>query len=107
MEDLDWLARLPQLMARCSRQWCLELDDALEGGCIGSVHGCRGADGEDPVLKLSPRFANPAEEARALTHWGGNGAARLVAWDEEAGALLLERVRPGTFLMEREPLGHR
>ena len=102
MEDLDWLARLPQLLGHSCKRWSLELGEALEGGCIGAVHGCRGANGEDLVLKLSPPFANPADEARALAHWGGKGAAKLVAWDEEAGALLLERIRPGTFLMERD-----
>jgi streptomycin 6-kinase len=102
MEDADWLRRLPELVAHCRKGWSLELGEILEGGCIGAVQGCRGPNGEDLVLKLSPPFANPANEARALAHWDGNGAARLVAWDPAAGALLLERVRPGAYLMERD-----
>jgi streptomycin 6-kinase len=61
-----------------------------------------GPDGEDLVLKLSRPLVRPADEANALAHWGGLGAARLVGWDPEIGALLLERIRPGTFLMDRD-----
>ena len=37
-----------------------------------------------------------------MKHWAGRGTARLVDWDPQTGALLLERVRPGTFLVERD-----
>ena len=67
----------------------------------------------DPLYGLCARFdcamressdthANPANEAHALAHWGGRGAARLVAWDADIGALLLGRIRPGTLLMDRD-----
>jgi streptomycin 6-kinase len=102
VEDAEWLARLPALLERCVERWSLELGDRLEGGYLGDVRGCTGRDGEDLVLKVSPPHAHPSNEANALAHWGGRGAARLVAWDGELGALLLERIRPGTFLMERD-----
>ena len=100
--DLEWRARLPALLARCIERWSLELGEQLEGGYLGHVRGCIGPDGEDLVLKVSPPFANPAQEAKALAHWGGRGAARLLASDEDIGALLLERIRPGTLLMDRD-----
>ncbi len=35
-----------------------------------------------------------------MAHWDGRGAAKLVSWDDEDGALLLERIRPGSLLFE-------
>lgn len=67
---------------------------------MAAVYACRGPLDEDLVLKVSPPIANSAVEARALTHWAGRGAANLLAWDDEDGALLLERIRPGTALFE-------
>lgn len=82
--------------------WSLEIHEPLTGGYLAAVYGCTGPRREDLVLKISPPLANPPLEARALAHWGGNGAARLLAWDESAGALLLERIRPGTLLMDQD-----
>jgi streptomycin 6-kinase len=48
------------------------------------------------VLKLSP---DPVDlEAYALRRWDGGGAVRLLAADEPARALLLERCEPGRTL---------
>lgn len=102
MDDSEWRARLPALLERCVERWSLELGERLEGAYLGDVRGCTGPDGEDLVLKVSLPFASAAHEASALAHWGGRGAARLVAWDADIGALLLERVRPGTLLMDRD-----
>ena len=102
MEDSEWRDRLPALLDRCVERWSLELGERLRGGYLGDVRGCTGPTGEDLVLKLSPPFANAAHEANALAHWGGRGAARLVDWDADIGALLLERIRPGTLLMDRD-----
>ena len=102
MDDSEWKAQLPALLERCVERWSLELGEQLDGAYIAEVRGCTGPDGEDLVLKVSPPFANPAHEADALAHWGGRGAARLVAWDADIGALLLERIRPGTLLMDRD-----
>jgi streptomycin 6-kinase len=98
----EWQAGVPTSLARAVERWSLELGDQIEGGALGHVRGCTGPGGEDLVLKVSPPFANPIYEAGALAHWGGRGAAKLVAWDEDIGALLLERIRPGTYLMERD-----
>lgn len=102
MDDSEWQARLPELIRHCQKLWSLELGERLEGGYLAAVLGCRGPNDEDLVLKVSPPIANAANEANALAHWGGRGAARLVAFDEGAGALLLERIRPGTLLLDRD-----
>ncbi|OAI41032.1 hypothetical protein AYO38_04740 [bacterium SCGC AG-212-C10] len=102
MDNSDWQASLPLLVDRCAERWSLTLGDRLDGGALAEVRGCTGPNGEDLVLKMSPPMAKPAYEAAALAHWRGHGAAKLVAWDADDGALLLKRVRPGTFLMERD-----
>ena len=57
------------------------------------------ADAE-PYVMLDLRFG----EADAMAAWGGDGAASLLAVDDESGAMLLERVEPGVHLLEDAPL---
>ena len=102
MDDSKWRARLPELLERCVERWSLNLGEPLEGGYLGAVYGCRGPNGEDLVLKLCPPIADAANEAKALAHWNGHGAAKLLDWKEDAGALLLERIRPGILLMDQD-----
>src|SRR5207302_6189029 len=42
-------------------------------------------------------------EANALAAWGGNGAVRLIDYDAERRALLIERCEPGTPLSAENP----
>ena len=64
--------------------------------CLGGVLSCVVAAGPDAVLKVAGPWSDWRAEATALTAWGGRGAPRLLAVDEERRALLLERIRPGT-----------
>ena len=100
--DPKWSARVPEVLEELAARWRLDVRERLTGGYLAAVYGCAGPEGEDLVLKISPPVANPSHEARALAHWDGNGAVKLFDWDEPAGALLLERVRPGTPLMDRD-----
>ncbi len=102
MTTEEWLEALPGRIERCVALWELVLGEPLAGGSIGRVFGCTGPRGEDLVLKVSPPIAEARTEARALDHWGGLGAARLVAFDVAANALLLERIRPGWQLLEQD-----
>jgi streptomycin 6-kinase len=57
-------------------------------------------DGTRAVLKVSRSIRETRQEIAALRVWNGLGAARLLEADEQLGALLLERVEPGTMLSE-------
>jgi streptomycin 6-kinase len=57
-------------------------------------------DGQEAVLKIQEPHRESEHEAAALELWAGDGAARLLAHDEERHALLLERCVPGTPLSE-------
>jgi len=101
-----WRANVHELLAECVEQWALRLDEPYAPGAVGHVLRAELPDGTRAVLKLSWPHREEEQEADALERWGGDGAVRLYARDDERHALLLERCEPGTFLShERDPLG--
>jgi len=58
------------------------------------------ADGEQAVLKIQQPHRESEHEAAALEVWDGDGAIRLLDFEPEEHALLLERCVPGTALSE-------
>lgn len=95
-EARDWLARLPALESELATRWALELGPQLPGGLLASVRAVRRADGESAVLKLSGPWDRTADEIACLRLWSGGPAPALLEADERLGAILLERVTPGT-----------
>ncbi|HUQ57613.1 aminoglycoside phosphotransferase family protein [Lentzea sp.] len=86
-----WIDALPGLVAALSARWGLTVTASVPGG-TSAVFLCTTA-----VLKLTPDHAIAALEARALTAWSGTPAVvDLLDTDLSCGALLLERVTPGT-----------
>jgi streptomycin 6-kinase len=95
-EGRAWLSRLPRLLEQLAVRWQLELGDELPGGLLSCVRAARRADGRVVVLKVSAPTVRVRDEIAALRAWGGLAAPELLAADEPAGALLLERIDPGT-----------
>lgn len=93
-----WLVELPQRIEACRRRWSIEVQEPFAGLSYNWVAPATAADGAPVVLKLGVPCAELASELAALRAWQGEGAARLIAGDDAAGALLLERVLPGTQL---------
>jgi streptomycin 6-kinase len=96
----EWLGRLPETLARCARAWSLELGGAVGPATYAYLRAAARADGSRAVLKVGFPGRALRLEAAALRHFGGRGAARLLEADVEAGALLVERVEPGTPLAD-------
>jgi streptomycin 6-kinase len=92
----EWLASLPELERELSTRWHLELEEELHGGRLASVRLCRRVDGSEAVLKLVGPWDRPGDEAACLRLWDGGPAPRLLDADVSRGALLLERIAPGT-----------
>ena len=91
--EREWLERLPRLAAECADLWNLELEEPYNTP-RSLVMPAGGA-----VLKLNaPAHFEADHEADALACWGGAGAVRLLARDDERRALLFERCVPGTTL---------
>lgn len=101
-ERRAWLERLPDLVREATARWSLTLGPpfaAAKGGAAW-VAPARRADGTDAVLKLGMPHMEGDHEVAGLRVWDGEGAVRLLAAEEEHGAMLLERCRPGTPLRE-------
>ena len=90
----------------CVRRWHLQVGDHLAGGFRSEVISCTAAGGAQVILKLPVTREETRAEAAALTAWARTGAAaRLIDTDVDHGALLLERIRPGTHLPGNEDPG--
>lgn len=85
-------------MLELVERWRLRLGDEYAPGAAGRAFRVELDDGTPAVLKLSHPHRESEQEADALERWGGDGAVRLLARDDEANALLLERCEPGTPL---------
>lgn len=98
----EWLASLPSIVDSCAERWSLRVDEPLEGGNVSHVLAVELPDGTPAVLKISFPDAESEHEPDALRLWNGQGAVRLLGYDEPARALLLERCEPGTPLWSIE-----
>ena len=97
-----WLSGLPSLLSGVSERWHLTVEDGepVRHGAHAVVVPVR-RGGERMALRLAP--PEPGVVA-ALEAWGGDGAVRLVAADEDRGALLLERLDPARSLLDLPPV---
>jgi streptomycin 6-kinase len=104
-----WCAGLPALAGDLAGRWGLRVGQAWPKGGTSVVLPCESDDGEPLVLKLTPELKIAAEEAAALDAWMAcRHVVMLHDADLDRGALLLERLLPGTPLAdepERWPLG--
>src|SRR5437764_11648587 len=92
-----WLERLPALLAGCAERWALTVDPPFALSYNYVAPAVR-ADGSAAVLKVGFPCRELMTEIEALRLFDGRGIARLLAVDREQGALLLERLQPGTPL---------
>ncbi|MGH3983583.1 MAG: aminoglycoside phosphotransferase family protein [Pseudonocardiaceae bacterium] len=91
-----WLDQAPDVARSWAQRWDLALGAPLDGGSVSVVLSVQRKDGP-AVLKLAAPWSRwSRQEAAALRAWGGRGAVRLLAASDDAHALLLERVWPGT-----------
>ena len=93
-----WLGSLPGLVQELTDRWSLTIGPAFTGGAVGFVAPAERRGGERLVLKVSFVDEETQNEPDALRYWDGDGAVRLVDAEPARGALLLERLEPGTPL---------
>ncbi len=97
----DWLAGLPALLNDCQQSWGLTLQPPFPLSYNYTAPAVR-ADGTEVVLKVGVPNPELRSEIAALRVYDGRGAVRLLDSDPDRGVLLLERIRPGTPLVELE-----
>ena len=94
-----WLGRLPGLVELLAARWSLKVGPPFPSLSYNYAAPAEGAGGERLVLKVGVPVPELLSEAEALRLFGGRGAVRLVDSDARSGALLLERIEPGTQLV--------
>jgi streptomycin 6-kinase len=98
---VELLAALPDIVAACSERWQITVGEPFTDGVVSLVLPATRRDGSEAVLKVPFPDVESRHEPDGLAFWDGRGAARLLARDGEGGAFLVERLRPGTPLLER------
>jgi streptomycin 6-kinase len=98
-EGRAWIDALPSLLASVERDYALTIGGPFELS-YNYVAPVMRADGSEAVLKLSPHGVDFRHEVTATRHFAGKGMVRLLEADEARGVALLERLRPGTMLVE-------
>ena len=122
-----FLAALPRLIEEASNRWGLSNVEPVSnlsfnfvafaknspstarhsplearGSAPPSPFGYFAGTSQDVILKIGVPQDELTSEMAALRLYKGNGACRLLEYDEERGFLLLERLKPGTMLSELE-----
>lgn len=99
----DWIEHLPACIVSLCQKWGLALDgDRVFHGYNALVFPVRRKE-EPLALKLTWPTTGMIDEARVLKVWDGQGMVQMVAVDEAAGAMLLERLDPDRTLMTLAP----
>lgn len=99
-EGTAWLVALPATVDHFARRWELTVEPAPWPFTYSVVLPTHRADGTSAILKLAPPDPEWRSGAEALRWFDGHGSARLLEAEIEAGALLLEQLRPGTTLAQ-------
>lgn len=89
-----WVEALPGLASEFLDRWGCTASGPVVHGFVGVVVPAVRASGAEVALKLGFPLAGNAFEPVALEAWNGEGAVRLLERDDDAFALLLERLRP-------------
>ena len=94
----DWLSRLADTITGCERRWSIAVKHPFAPLSYNYVAPANLGDGTEAVLKLGVPGYELKAEMEALRLFDGHGIARLFEGDLELGAMLLERLKPGTSL---------
>ena len=94
-----WLENFPALIDQLAKRWSLRLLPPYNLSYNYVAPAVR-EDGTPVVLKVGVPNVELISEMTALRHYNGHGMVRLIDSDEDAGAMLLERITPGVPLAE-------
>jgi streptomycin 6-kinase len=95
---VNFLAQLPALLDECAQRWELTVLPPFPNLSFNYATPVRLSDGTAAVLKLGVPRNDLQTEIDTLRLYAGDGCARLLDADPALGAILLERLQPGTLL---------
>ena len=95
-----WLNDLPQIIKEISEKWHLTVEKPFENLSYNYVAPCKFSDRKEAVLKIAPPLDNPEifNEAKYLQIQNGKGTVKVLNFDENFRAMLLEKLNPGKHL---------
>ena len=100
----EWLSRLPCILAQCRVKWGLRTGVMCPTMSINYTEFTSllaGQPGGQPVaLKVGVPRGELYTEMEALGLYDGKRSVRLLGADRDLGALLIQRLQPGTVLWQ-------
>lgn len=99
-ERVAWLDHLPDVLRQLEQAWALTGDAPLNGEepSCSYVAAVVTANKTRVVLKIPMPHMEAEHEIHGLRFLSGNPTVRLLRADDDSGAMLLERCKPGTTL---------
>lgn len=97
---IAWLDALPSLITDCEHRWRLRVAETPFDLSYNFVAPAVTEHGVDVVVKIGVPCRELRNEITALGLYGGGAAVELLAADQQAGILLLERAQLGSKLSE-------
>ncbi|HEY7094557.1 MAG TPA: aminoglycoside phosphotransferase family protein [Ktedonobacterales bacterium] len=95
-----WLDVLSARIADYEQRWAIKVASPFANLSYNYVAPALRSDGAQLILKLGMPHPELSSEIAALRLYDGNGSARLIEAEPERGALLIERLLPGSMLLD-------
>jgi streptomycin 6-kinase len=99
-EGRQWLPELPAIAARCREKWDLPRGEICPHLSMNYIEFTTAPSGDPLALKIGVPHAELFTEMEALRLYAGRKAARLLDADRNLGAILMQRLTPGTMLWQ-------
>lgn len=101
----EWLTNLPHLITQLSEKWDLDILEPYDHLSYHYVVRTRlKKNNQLAVLKIGFDHETTQQEIAALSFYQGNGCVKLLAYENNVCALLLEQANPGIPLSKLFPL---
>jgi len=102
IEGARWIIGLPKIVKEIEQNWALRAQKPFADLSYHFVAPCVLDDRTEAVLKIAAPQANSPifNERKLLGIFNGEGAARVLRFDESRLALLLEKLSPGETLVK-------
>lgn len=98
-----WLNQLPEVIKLLSERWSLIAIKPVKNMSYNYVALANQQNKRPAVLKISCDTQLITNEYKALKHFNGRGAIKVIDIDKQHNALLLEQASPGYLLKDHHP----
>jgi streptomycin 6-kinase len=99
----NWIANLPHLVEMLAVHWELKDVTPVNSMSFNYVAKAISNTNQSVVLKISCDAESIADEKQALLYFNGNGSIKLIDYNDEYNALLIQQAVPGDTLKSLYP----